>query len=142
MPAGVDVSYRMRLRGEGQAGIYGGSPGDVYVNFSIASHKFFVREGNDIHYALPINFAQAALGCSVQVPTLDGDATLKIPSGTQNGKVFTLKDKGVPRIDGKGKGDQYVKAFVVTPQSLNSNQRQLMEELAETLPEADIEDIK
>jgi molecular chaperone DnaJ len=142
VPAGVDESYRMRLRGEGQGGIYGGTPGDVYINFSIGSHKLFVREGNDIHFGLPINFAQAALGCTVEVPTLNGNTTLKIPSGTQHGKTFTLKDKGVPRIDGKGRGNQYVKAFVVTPQSLNGNQRRLMEELSKTLPEAGVSDIR
>ena len=140
VPPGVDESYRMRLRGEGQAGVYGGSPGDVYINFSIGSHKYFVREDDDIYFDLPINFAEAALGCTVEVPTLEGNTELKIPSGTQHGKVFNLKGKGVQNINGKGKGNQYVQINVVTPQSLNSTQRRLMEELAKTLPKMDIPD--
>ncbi len=139
IPAGVEESYRMRLRGEGQAGVYGGSPGDVYINFSIGSHKLFVREGNDIHFELPINFAQAALGSDIEIPTLDGSTMLKVPSGTQHGKIFSLKGKGVQSLDGKGKGNQYVKVCVVTPESLDGNQRRLMEELAKTLPAKDLD---
>jgi molecular chaperone DnaJ len=136
IPAGVDESYRMRLNGEGQAGVYGGLPGDVYIAFSIEPHEFFVREGNDILCELGINFAQAALGGTVEVPTLDGKTTLKISPGTQNGKVFHLKGKGVPRVDGKGRGDQLVQMQVVTPQSLDEKQKKLFEELSRTLPGA------
>lgn len=136
IPPGVDESYQMRLKGEGEAGIYGGQAGDVYITFSIRSHDFFMREGVDIFYELPINFAQAALGDNVEVPTLDGKTMLKIPPGTQNRKIFHLKGKGVPRLDGKGKGDQLVGIRVLTPQSLDDNQRKLFEELAKTLPNA------
>ena len=136
IPAGIDNGYRMRLKGEGQAGIYGGSAGDVYITFSVKPHKFFVREGDDILYTLPINFTQAALGDTVEVPTLDGEATLKIPQGTQHGKVFNLKGKGVHRLDGRGRGNLLVGVSITTPQSLDSNQRKLFEELAKTLPKA------
>ena len=128
----------MRLSGEGEAGIYGGSKGDVYLNFNIELHKFFVRRHSDILYELPLNFAQAALGCEIEVPTVDGNTLLKVPQGTQNGKVFRIKGKGVPRLNSGGRGDQLVVVRVVTPQSLNKEQRQLFEELAKTLPQADM----
>jgi molecular chaperone DnaJ len=138
IPAGVDENYRMRLSGEGQAGIYGGSSGDVYIVFDIEPHEFFVREGNDILCELAINFAQAALGGNVEVPTVDGVTTLKIPSGTQHGKVFQLKGKGVPRVDGRGKGDQLVQIRIITPDSLDEKQKKLFEELAKTLPQPEV----
>jgi len=140
VPPGIDENYRMRLNGEGEVGIYGGSPGDVYVAFSVKSHEFFVRRGIDILYELPINFAQAAIGNNVEVPTLDGEAVLKIPTSTQNGEVFRIKGKGVSRLDGRGRGDQLVIIRVVTPQSLDDNQQRLFEELAKTLPPAKIPD--
>jgi molecular chaperone DnaJ len=129
IPAGVDESYRMRLSAEGQAGIYGGQPGDVYINFVIEPHSIFVREGN---------VAQATLGGNIEVPTLEGTTILKIPPGTQNGKVFQLKAKGVTRPDGKGKGDQLVQVLIATPQSLSEKQKKLFEELAKTLPQHEI----
>ena len=138
VPPGIDENYQMRLSNEGDAGRYGGSPGDIYINLSIKPHKFFVRKGFDIFYELPINFAQAALGDNIEVLTLDGKATLKIPSGTQNGKVFRIKGKGVPRLHGRGKGDQLVVVHVITPQSMDANQRRLFEELAKTLPAAEM----
>jgi molecular chaperone DnaJ len=138
VPPGVDESYQMRLSGEGQAGIYGGSPGDIYVGFSIKSHEFFVRRGNDIACEMAINFAKAALGGNVEVPTLEGFNTLKIPAGTQNGHVFRLKGKGVAHIDGKGRGDQLIEIKIVTPQNLDEKQRRLFEELAETLSQPEI----
>ena len=138
VPPGVDESYQMRLRGEGEAGIYGGSPGDVYIAFSIKPHELFVRRDIDILYELPINFAQAALGNNVEVPTLDGQTELKIPPGIQNGKVLRIKGKGVPRLHGRNRGDQLVIIRVVTPQPLDDKQRQLFAELAKTLPEAEM----
>jgi len=138
VPAGIDESYQMRLSHEGNAGQYGGSPGDVYINFSVKPHKFFVRKDYDIFYELAINFAQAALGENVEVPALDGKVTVKIPSGTQTGKTFRIKGKGVPHLHGRGKGDQLVVVRVVTPQSMDDDQRQLFEKLARTLPTAKI----
>jgi molecular chaperone DnaJ len=142
IPPGIDENYQVRLSGEGDAGKYGGSSGDIYINVSIKPHKFFVRKGKDILYELPINFAQAALGNSMEVPTLHGKATLKIPPGTQNGKVFRLKGKGVPHLNGRGMGDQLVMIRVVTPKSIDANQRRLFEELAKTLPEAKMSEDK
>lgn len=135
IPAGVDEGHQLRLTGEGEAGLYGGAPGNLYINLSVRPHKFFERHGDNIIYQLPINFAQAALGAEIKVPTLDGRAGLRIEPGTQNGKVFRLKGKGVPRLDGKGRGDELVVIRVVTPQSLDEKQRRLFEELAGTLPE-------
>jgi len=138
VPPGIDESYQMRLSNEGEAGIYGGSSGDVYINFKIGAHDVFTRKQNDILYKLPINFTQAALGCEVKVPTVDGNTALKVPPGTQNGKVLRIKGKGVPKLNSKGRGDQLVMVRVITPQSLNSRQKELLEELAKTLPQAEI----
>jgi molecular chaperone DnaJ len=134
IPAGVDEGYRLRLDGEGSAGVYGGPPGDLYVTLSVKPDDLFHRDGSDILYELPINFAQAALGDEVRVPSLDGKVDLRIPPGTQNGKTFRFKDKGISHIDGKGRGDLLVKVTVITPQHLDKNQRRLFEDLAKVLP--------
>lgn len=133
IPAGVDNGSRVRLSGEGDAGMRGGSPGNLYINLSVKEHKLFIREDDDILYDLPINFAQAALGTEVDVPTLSGNVRLKIPPGSQAGEVFRLKDKGIPHLNGRGQGSQLVRLKVVTPQSLTKKQRQLFEELAKEL---------
>jgi molecular chaperone DnaJ len=99
----------------------------------VLPHEFFFRDGDDTLYELPINFAQAALGDEIEVPTLDGNVKLKVPAGSQTGKVFRLKDKGIPRLRRHGRGDQLVKLVVVTPESLNKEQRQLFTELAGSL---------
>jgi len=134
IPAGVDDGHRLCLYGEGSAGLYGGPPGDLYVAFSVKPHNLFHRDGSDILYELSINFAQAALGAEIRVPSLDGKVDLKIPPGTQNGKAFRFKGKGVPYIDDKGRGDLLVKVDIVTPQHLDKNQRRLFEALAKVLP--------
>jgi molecular chaperone DnaJ len=133
VPAGVDDGNGIRLSGEGDAGSRGGSPGNLYVVLSVAKHDYFTREGEDVIYELPVNFAQAALGAEVEVPTLYGKASLKIPSGSQTGKVFRLKDRGIPYLHRSGRGDQLVRLLVVTPESLTKEQRQLFEELAKSL---------
>jgi len=134
IPPGVAEDYRLRLRGEGDAGIYGGSSGDIYLTFVVKKHPFFVREGDDIFYDLPLNVVDAALGAEIEVPTIEGPAKIKIPAGTQHGKVIRIKDKGVARFNGRGRGDHMVKIQVITPQSLDSNQKRLFEELAKILP--------
>lgn len=136
IPAGVDDGSQIRLRGEGEAGSRGAGPGNLYVSVSVRPHKFFRREDENILCDMPINFAQAALGDEVEVPTVDGVVSLKIPSGTQSGKVFRIKGKGVPHLRGGSRGDQLVKIRVVTPQSLDEKQRKLFEELANTLGQA------
>lgn len=142
VPPGIDESYQMCLGQEGEVGKYGGPPGDLYINFSIKPHGFFVRKDFDIFYELPINFAQAALGDKLEVPTLDGEMELKIPPGTQNGEAFRIKGKGVPRLQGKGKGDQMIIVRVITPKSMGANQRRLFQELAKILPEAKLSDLE
>jgi len=134
IPAGVDDGQRLRLDGEGSAGLHGGPPGDLYVTFSVKTHNLFHRDGSDVLHELPINFAQAALGDEIRVPSLDGRVDLKIPPGTQNGKTFRFKGKGIPYIDGKGRGDLLVEVAITTPQHLDKNQRHLFEELAKILP--------
>lgn len=133
VPAGVDNGTQIRLAGEGQPGVYGGPNGNLFIEVDVQKHKFFERHSNDILLNLNINIAQAALGADIQVPTVDGPATLKIPAGTQPGKVFTLKGKGVPYLKSSGRGDQRVVINVEVPNRLDETQRKLMEELAETL---------
>ena len=133
IPAGVEDGSRIRLSGEGHAGTRGGSSGNLYLSLSVKKHELFIREDDDILYELPVNFAQAALGTEVDVPTLYGDVRLKIPAGSQTGQVFQLKNKGIPHLQGRGQGDQLVELMVVTPESLTKKQRQLFEELAKDL---------
>jgi len=133
VPPGVDDGTGIRLTGEGDAGLRGGSPGKLYVVLSVARHEFFTRDGDNVIYELPVNFAQAALGTEVEVPTLYGKSKLKIPAGSQTEKVFRLKDKGIPHLHRSGCGDQLVRLVVVTPESLTKEQRQLFEELAKSL---------
>ena len=104
--------------------------GNLYITLSVLPHDFFNRDGDSILYELPINFAQAALGAEVEVPTIDGEVKLKIPAGSQTGKVFRLKGQGVPHLHRGGRGDQLVTLLVITPESLTKKQRQLFEELA------------
>lgn len=133
IPPGVESGSRIRLTGEGDAGTRGGSSGDFYVSLSVLEHEFFVRDGDDILYELPIDFSQAALGAELEVPTLAGKTRLNIPAGSQTGKTFRLKKKGIPHLQRHGQGDQIVSLFVATPESLTKRQRQLFQELAETM---------
>jgi molecular chaperone DnaJ len=134
IPAGVDQGTQIRLAGEGQPGANGGPHGSLYLVLDVKSHKFFKRRENDVLLNLDINIAQAALGAEVEVPTLDGDEKLKIPSGTQPGKVFTLRSKGVPYLRSNGRrGDQLVIVNVAVPKKLSKEQRELFEQLAESL---------
>ena len=133
IPAGVDDGSRIRLSSEGDVGARGGSSGNLYLSLSVKQHELFTRDGDDILYELPINFAQATLGDEIEVPTLEGNTKLKLPAGSQTGQVFRLKGKGIPHLHGRGRGDQFVKLVVVTPDSLTKRQRQLFEELAKTL---------
>ncbi len=134
IPAGVDSGTQIRLAGEGGPGVYGGPHGSLYLVLEVKPHQFFKRRENDILLNLDINVAQATLGADVKVPTLDGDEALKIPSGTQPGKVFTLRGKGVPHLRGNGRrGDQLVIVNVEIPDKLTREQRELFEKLAESL---------
>lgn len=133
IPAGVDNGTQIRLSGEGQPGINGGPRGNLYIEIKVKPHKFFRRRSDDVLLDLNINIAQAALGAEIKVPTLDGDEKLSIPAGTQPGKVFKLRHKGIPHLRGSGKGDQLVIINIDIPSRLSSEQRKLFEQLAETL---------
>ena len=133
IPAGVEDGSRIRLTGEGNAGTRGGPSGNLYLSLSVKQHAVFARDGDDILYELPINFAQAGLGTEVEVPVLEGTVKLKIPAGSQTGQVFQLKNKGIPHLHARGRGDQLVRLLVVTPDSLTKEQRRLLEELDKTL---------
>jgi molecular chaperone DnaJ len=133
IPAGVDNGNQIRLAGEGQPGENGGPNGNLYLIIRVLSHKYFRRRENDILLDLNINIAQAALGAEVEVPTVDGPTKLKIPAGIQPGKVLRMRGKGVPHLRGNGRGDQMVVVNVEIPKTLTSDQRKLMEQLAESL---------
>jgi len=136
IPAGVDNGSQMRLSGEGEAGRRGGSPGNLYITLSVKQHELFTRDGDDILYELPINFARAALGAEIEVPTLNGNTKLKLPAGSQTGRILRFKDKGIPHLHRNGRGDQLVRLLVVTPDSLTKKQHQLFQELASSLSQA------
>ena len=131
VPAGVDDGMRLRVAGEGEAGIAGGPPGDLYVVIHVRPHPFFTRDGADLACEVPISFVQAALGTEVEVPTLEGKVSLRVPEGTQNGKVMRLRGKGLPELRGGERGDQYVRIFVEVPTRLSDEQRKLLERFAE-----------
>jgi len=133
IPPGVDDQTRLRISGEGEAGMHGGPPGDLYVVLRVKEHAFFERRNADLFCTLPINIAQAALGAEVLVPTLNGKEKLPIPPGTQTGAVFRLKGKGLPNPNGGAKGDLYVHVRVATPEKLTREQKKLFEQLASTL---------
>lgn len=128
IPAGVDTGDRIRLAGEGQAGANGGQTGDLYVQVAVRDHKIFERDGADLYCEVPISFADAALGGELEVPTLDGRVKLKIPEGTQTGKLFRLRGKGVSPVRGGGPGDLFCKIAVETPVKLSKKQKELLRE--------------
>jgi molecular chaperone DnaJ len=139
VPAGVDNGSRLRLAGEGEVGSKGGPPGDLYVYIHVKPHRIFRREGDDLICELPISFTQAALGGELEVPTLEGNEILKIPEGTQTGTVFRIRGKGIPHVNGYGRGDQHVRVKVVTPRKLSEKQKALLREFAK-LSEEEIKD--
>lgn len=129
VPAGVEDGTRIRFTGQGESGLAGGPPGDLYVVLHVKEHPFFEREGNDLHCVIPVSFTQAALGAELMVPTLEGEHTLKVPEGTQSGSAFRIRGKGVPVLNGRGKGDLFVEIRVQTPTKVSKRQRELLQEL-------------
>ena len=133
VPAGVDSGDRIRLSGEGEAGRNGGPPGDLYVEIAVREHAIFERDGAHLSCEVPISFATATLGGAVEVPTLDGEVTIKVPAETQSGRVFRLRDKGVKPVRGGGRGDLFCRVVVETPVSLSAEQKELVRQLEESL---------
>ncbi|MBI2142850.1 molecular chaperone DnaJ [Candidatus Woesearchaeota archaeon] len=129
IPAGVDNGHRLRISGEGEAGEHGSSSGDLYIAIRVGPHRMFERRGNDIYAEIPISFAAAALGGEIEVPTLDGKATLKIPAGTQSNTIFRMAGKGIRDIDTGEKGAENIKVLVAVPEKLTKRQHELLKEL-------------
>lgn len=139
IPAGVEDGLQIRLAGEGHHGRHGGSPGNLYVALRVTDHPSFTRDGTDLHLQLGLNPADAALGAEVEVPTLDGEpSSLRIPAGTQTGDTFRLPELGVPHLRRSGRGELVVTVFVMTPEKLSREQKDLLEQLRSTLPEATV----
>ncbi len=130
IPKGIESGSYLRIRGEGDAGTKGGTPGDLYVIINVRPHRFFKREGNDLYYELPITFPQAALGDEFEIPTFNGPVKIRIPPGTQTGTIFRLKGKGVPLLNSNKRGDQLVRVIVKTPERLTSRQKELLREFS------------
>ncbi len=130
IPAGIDEGSQLRVSAEGEDGVRGGPPGDLYINIRVKPHEFFERHDEHIYCEIPLTFAQAALGDEIEVPTLTGKVKLKIPAGTQTGTYFRIKGKGVPRLRGYGTGDQQIKVVVVTPKHLTEVQQDLIRDFA------------
>lgn len=131
IPAGVETGSRLRISGEGEAGVNGGPPGDLFVVIHVKEHETFERQGANLYSAVPITFAQAALGAEIKVRTLEGEEELKVPAGTQTGTVFRIKSQGMPALGGRGKGDLFVAVTLITPKTLTKEQRKLLEQLAD-----------
>jgi molecular chaperone DnaJ len=138
IPPGVDTGSQLRIGGEGEPGSQGGPPGDLYVVLRVGEHSFFKRDGTSLYCQMPISVPQAALGATVEVPTLDGGKTkLHVPEGTQSGAVLRVRGQGVPQLGGRGRGDLHILVRVVVPKHLTAEQRKLFEQLARTLPVPD-----
>jgi molecular chaperone DnaJ len=133
IPAGIDNGAQVVMRGEGDSGTRGGSAGNLFISITVKPHEFFIRRGDDIVYELPINFIQAALGDEVEVPSLVGKTKIKIPPGSQTGKLFRLKGQGISHVNRNGRGDQLILLVVLTPSSLNDKQKQAMKDFGSSL---------
>ena len=125
------TGLKLKVTGEGEAGLHGGPSGDLYIFLSVAPHPIFQRDGDDLLCEIPISYPQAALGAELKVPTLNGHVTMKVPAATQTGKLFRLGGKGMPSLRGRGQGDQIVRIVVETPIRLTPRQRELLEEFAQ-----------
>jgi molecular chaperone DnaJ len=141
VPPGVETGNQLRIGGEGEGGALGGPPGDLYVVVRVADHAFFKRDGTNLFCEIPVSVPQAALGATVEVPTLDGGKTkLSVPEGSQSGTVLKVRGQGFTQLGGRGRGDLHVLVRVVVPRHLTSEQRKLFEQLAKTLPVPDVKD--
>jgi curved DNA-binding protein len=134
IPPGVDTGSKVRVAGKGEPGRYSGPPGDLYIVIRVRPHGYFTRQGNDILCEVPVTLSEALLGAKIEVPTIDGKATMSLPAGTQNGRRFRLRGKGVPPLQGGGRGDHYVTVQVVLPEKLDARSHELLEEFAARNP--------
>ena len=142
VPAGIDNGQTITLRGQGHAGKAGGESGDMYVTVSVRPHKLFKRSGQDVMLEMPVSFSQAALGATLTVPTVDGKVQYNMPEGTQTGTVFRLKGSGIPKLGGKGRGDQYVKVNIEVPRNLTREQKDLLRKFEEVVDDEHYEEKK
>ena len=138
IPAGIADRQAINKRGDGSKGTNGGPAGDLRIGVNVRPHPFFERDGYNVWYEATISFAQAALGAELTVPTLDGNVKYSIPSGTQPGDVFKLKERGIPSLSGRGRGDQLVRVVVEVPKKLNERQKELLRQYAEACGETDL----
>ena len=139
IPAGIDEGQTISLRGQGHAGKNGGPNGDLLITVLVRPHPIFRREGTSVFCEAPITFAQAVLGAEMEIPTIDGKVKYEIPEGTQSGSVFRLRGKGIPVLNGRGRGDQYVTMTIETPKGLNKEQKEALRKFSETLGENNYE---
>ena len=139
VPAGIATGQQLRLQNEGEAGAAGGPAGHLYVVIHVQDHDFFKRDGVNLFCEVPVNFTTLALGGEIVVPTLDGTETVKVPEGTQTGTTMRLRHKGMPDVNGRGKGDLFATVQVQTPKKLSKDQRQILEQLAKALPKEKFE---
>jgi molecular chaperone DnaJ len=142
VPAGIDNGQTISIHGQGHAGLNGGPAGDLLLTITVRPHELFRREGTSVLCEAPITFSQAVLGAELEIPTIDGKVKYTLPEGTQSGTTFRLKGKGIPSLNGRGRGDQYVTVFIETPRNLNKEQKDAMKKFAETLGENNYEERK
>ena len=142
IPAGIDNGQTISLRGQGHAGKNGGSAGDLLITVMVKPHELFRRDGTSVFCEAPITFTQAVLGAELEIPTIDGKVKYTIPEGTQSGTTFRLKGKGIPAMNGRGRGDQYVTVYIETPRNLSKSQKEALRKFSETLGEGNYEERK
>ena len=142
IPAGIDNGQAISIRGQGNAGKNGGPAGDLLITITVRPHEMFRREGTSVLCEAPITFTQAVLGAELEIPTIDGKVKYTLPEGTQSGTTFRLKGKGIPSINGRGRGDQYVTVYIETPKNLNKEQKEALKKFAETMGESNYEEQK
>ena len=140
IPAGIDNGQTISIRGQGHAGKNGGPAGDLLITITVKPHELFRREGTSILCDAPITFAQAVLGAELEIPTIDGKVKYDLPEGTQTGTTFRLKGKGIPSINGRGRGDQYVTVYIETPKNLNKEQKDALKKFAEAVGDTNYEE--
>ena len=142
IPAGIDNGQTISIRGQGNAGKNGGPAGDLLITITVRPHELFRREGTSVLCEAPITFTQAVLGAELEIPTIDGKVKYTLPEGTQSGTTFRLKGKGIPSLNGRGRGDQYVSVYIETPRNLNKEQKEALKKFAETMGESNDEEQK